>query len=57
MRVIVFDTETNGLPKGGNRSKPDPYTWPYVCQLSWLVFDDVTENYIREIILFGYPKG
>ena len=25
MRVIVFDTETNGLPKGGNKSRPDPH--------------------------------
>ena len=32
--------------RGGNKSRPDPYNWPYVCQLSWLVFD-VTKNYTQ----------
>ena len=52
MRVIIFDTETNGLPKMGNKSAPDPVTQPYVCQLSWLVYDDVTEKlYTKDYII------
>ena len=57
MRVIVFDTETNGLPKGGNKSPPNPYTWPYVCQLSWLVFDDVTEKLYTRDYIIRLPEG
>ena len=36
----------------GNKSAPDPITWPYICQLSWLVFDDVTEKlYTKDYII------
>jgi len=38
MKVLVFDTETTGLPKG-YPSIYDTTKWPYVVQLSWLVYD------------------
>jgi len=57
MKIIIFDTETNGLPKKGNKSSPNPDTWPYVCQLSWLVFDDVTKKLYTRDYIIKLPDG
>ena len=57
MKIIVFDTETTGLPKKGNKSVPDPDTWPYICQISWLVFDDVTEKFYTRDYIIKLPAG
>ena len=39
MKFLVFDTETTGLPKSKHASPEETYLFPYVVQLSWLVFD------------------
>jgi len=39
MKVIVFDTETTGLIPGYNTSLYDTKKYPYIVQLSWLLFD------------------
>ena len=44
MRVIVFDSETTGLPKNKNISPEISENWPYIVQLSWLIYDDVTQK-------------
>ena len=37
--VLLFDTETNGLPKN-YKEKPSPgNNWPRMLQLAWIVFD------------------
>lgn len=38
MKVLVFDTETTGLPPK-RISTRETYRFPYVVQLSWMVFD------------------
>lgn len=38
MRILVFDTETTGLPPK-NTSVTDSLAWPFVVQWSWLVYD------------------
>ena len=38
MKILVFDTETTGLPKR-NASPEETYLFPYIVQLSWMVFD------------------
>jgi DNA polymerase-3 subunit epsilon len=39
MKVIVFDTETTGLPTERNPSIFDFEKWPYIVQLSYVVYD------------------
>ncbi len=39
MRVLVFDTETTGLPPGGKRTVVDPKTWPFIVQLGFAFVD------------------
>ncbi len=39
MRVLFLDTETTGLPEGKNISLYNTQKWPYVIQLSYIIFD------------------
>jgi len=39
-KVIVFDTETTGLPKTKQKpNKWNTYSFPHIVQLSWFIFD------------------
>ncbi len=39
MKVLIFDTETTGLPIGRNPSIFDTDKWPHIIQLSYIVYD------------------
>ena len=39
MRIIVFDTETTGLPKTKFISPDTLNKWPYIVQLSYVIYD------------------
>ena len=39
MKVLVFDTETTGLPKGKNPSIRETDKWPHIIQLSCILYD------------------
>lgn len=39
MKVLVFDTETTGLPETFNTPITDTDKWPYIVQLSWILYD------------------
>ena len=43
MKCIIFDTETTGLPQKRAKLK-DTSKWPYIVQLSWIIYDDVTNK-------------
>jgi DNA polymerase III epsilon subunit-like protein len=47
MRVIVFDTETTGLPKTRVLSYGLLNLWPYVVQLSYLIYDTDDKELIK----------
>jgi len=44
MKVLVFDTETTGLPTERNPSIYDTQKWPHVIQLSYIVYDTETNE-------------
>ena len=44
MKVLVFDTETTGLPIGRNPSIMDLQKWPHVVQFSYILFDTVSKQ-------------
>jgi DNA polymerase III epsilon subunit-like protein len=52
MKVLVFDTETTGLPEKG-ASIYDKSKWPHIIQLSYILYDTsnnsvlIKNNYIR----------
>ena len=44
MKVLIFDTETTGLPLGRNPSITELEKWPHIIQLSFILYesDDVS---------------
>lgn len=46
MKVLVFDTETSGLPTERNASIYETEKWPHVLQLSYIVYDMDTNELI-----------
>lgn len=50
MKIIVFDTETTGLPKIGFNAVPKPSdsaNYPHIVQFSYVVFDTVANEVIK----------
>jgi DNA polymerase-3 subunit epsilon len=47
MKVIVFDTETTDLPADQNAPLSDSSKWPYIIQLSFMVFDTDTKEILE----------
>jgi DNA polymerase III epsilon subunit-like protein len=48
MKVLVFDTETTGLPpKNCDISVNTLDNWPYIVQLSYIIFDDHTNRILK----------
>ncbi len=47
MRVLIFDTETTGLPP---KNTPTNQTdkWPYIVQLSWVIYNEETKEIEEE---------
>lgn len=53
MKILIFDTETTGLPTERNPSILETEKWPYIVQLSFILYDDITNKidyYSDEII-------
>ena len=43
----MYSTETTGLPKERNAKPENSHLFPYVCQLSWLIYDDETGQIVK----------
>ena len=39
MKILIFDTETTGLPTERNASYKEPDKWPHIVQLSFILYD------------------
>ena len=44
MKVLVFDTETTGLPTERNASITQPWKWPHIVQISYIMYDTDTRT-------------
>jgi hypothetical protein len=50
MHILVFDTETTGLPPNGRRQQVDPAKWPFIVQLGFVFVDtDSSEAGLEEV--------
>lgn len=56
MKILFFDTETNGLPRDYKASYTDVDNWPRVIQLAWLLTDE-NGNVIRQQANLVFPDG
>ena len=51
-KVVIFDTETTGLPKKRNQSAlHEPNCWPDIVSLSWSVFSDGEKQYQKTFLV------
>ena len=55
MKLVLFDTETTGLPKTRESATRGPNNWPHIVSLAWLVMED--EEVVRERYFVIKPEG
>jgi len=48
MKLLVFDTETTGLPKSRTPSKEKSNNWPHIVSISWIILDSETNKIEKE---------
>jgi DNA polymerase III epsilon subunit-like protein len=48
MKLLIFDTETTGLPKARNPATHGPNNWPHLVSISWVVLDSETNSVLKE---------
>lgn len=48
MIILVFDTETTGLPKTKIISYDTLKLWPYIVQFSYIIFDTDTCEIVKK---------
>lgn len=57
MKILVFDTETTGLPEGRNPSILETEKWPYIVQLSYIYYDSDINKILNECdMLINIPS-
>ena len=48
MKILVFDTETTGLPKDYSiTAYQSPNNWPHIVSISWAVIDSTTNTVVK----------
>jgi len=47
MKLLIFDTETSGLPEEKGQSLYDTHKWPHIMQLSYIFYDTSTNEIIE----------
>ena len=40
MKIVIFDTETTGLPKSLEPADKSPNNWPHLVSISWVVIEN-----------------
>ena len=48
MKLLIFDTETTGLPQSRSPAVDGPNNWPHLVSISWVVLDS-TINKIEKV--------
>jgi len=62
MKLLIFDTETTGLPKSRTPALNEPNNWPHIVSISWVIMDAETnkiekkQNYIVKPIMWTIPE-
>jgi DNA polymerase III subunit epsilon len=58
MKILVFDTETTGLPIGKNPSIITTHLWPHIVQLSYILYDIELQTILDFVdVIIKLPKG
>lgn len=57
MKVLLFDTETTGLPKTRNSAIKGPDNWPHIVSISWIILDADTNTILKKASYIVRPNG
>ena len=57
MRVMIFDTETTGLPKNRNPAYDAPDNWPHLVSISWSILNSETNAVEKERSYIIHPEN
>jgi len=57
MKVLIFDTETTGLPKTRAKAILQRNNWPHIVSISWLVMDSNTNEILTQKSYVVKPEG
>lgn len=49
MKTIILDTETTGLPLKKDSSIYNSAEWPFIVQLSYMIYDDETHEILADV--------
>jgi DNA polymerase III epsilon subunit-like protein len=55
MKVVLFDTETTGLPKTREPATKGPHNWPHLVSIAWIVLEN--DKVIRERYFVIRPEN
>ena len=48
MKLLIFDTETTGLPKSRQPAYLGANNWPHVVSISWIIMDTNTNEILSK---------
>lgn len=57
MKVMLFDTETTGLPKTRNLAIKGRDNWPHIVSISWVILDADTNTILKKASYIVRPNG
>ncbi len=57
MRVLIFDTETTGLPRSRTSAEAGPNNWPHIVSISWIVLDTHSNTELTRHSYIIKPNG
>jgi DNA polymerase III epsilon subunit-like protein len=57
MKLLIFDTETTGLPKSRQPAANGPNNWPHIVSISWIVLDTDTNTELKTASYVIRPEG
>ena len=57
MKVLIFDTETTGLPTSRAKAYQQKDAWPHIVSISWLVMESDTNEILTKKSYIVKPNG
>ncbi len=56
MKLLIFDTETTGLPKSKIPALNEPNNWPHIVSISWVILNADTNQIEKEKTFIVKPN-
>jgi DNA polymerase III epsilon subunit-like protein len=57
MKLLIFDTETTGLPLKKLSAEKEPGNWPHIVSISWVILDSVSNEILSQQNFVVKPIG